>query len=57
MKTIAGAILMFAAAVFALSFADTVAANERAIIFGIPGIICFLLGLYFLFFAKDKPNV
>ena len=55
MKTIAGAILMLAASAYAVANAIVID-HINAPIFGFIGVIHFLLGLYFLFFAKDKPN-
>jgi len=61
MKAIVGAILMLAASVYALAFvtADTTWLNGKPVnpeFFAITGIIHFVLGLYFLFFATDTRS-
>jgi len=61
MKTISGAILMFASAVCVLAAAtvydplkqDTAGFSSMC---AFAGVVHFLLGLYFLFFEKDKPS-
>ena len=56
-RTIAGAILMFASAVCVLAAATVwETAISGVALFIVTGALYFLLGLYFLFFEKDKPS-
>jgi len=60
MKTITGALLILASSFYAIAtallMASTSMGSRDAPIFGFPAFCLFILGLYFLFFAKDKPS-
>jgi len=62
MKPIAGAILMFAAVNCVaeispyLVYSTPDKSGLAVFVLGGAAVLNFLLGLYFLFFAKDKPN-
>ena len=59
MKVIAGAIIMLASALCVLAAATVYTpqfqgTTDSAVLCSFAGFVFFLLGLYFLFFAKDK---
>jgi len=58
-NTIAGSTCILASSIYALAAAVLLINRtdfDQAFVFIYPGIAHFALGLYFLFFARDKPS-
>jgi len=60
MKSITGALLILASSFYAIGAAivgnSTRIGDDVATLCCFPAFVIFILGLYFLFFAKDKPS-